>query len=534
MASVEEHDKTSVQNDPDEAYQQLRTLLLGPEYESALHDYLSKEHDAERVADVLAQAVRISAKEPELGKALAPVLNKAIQNSIANNPRQITNVIFPIMGPAIRKSVGATLRDMVQNLNRVLEQSLSARGLKWRFKAWRAGVSYGRYVISQTLKFHVEQVLLVHRDTGLLLHSVIDEQADTRDPELVSSMMTALQDFVQDSFEQTQNSGLSRIEVGDLTLHLCTGPYAVLAIAARGSVNEATLEEVDRTCEEVHQIYAQELAEFSGDREVFLGTDELMRRCLLSERIEAEKPERPPWMALVVLVSLGLFATWQIYLAAQQSSQRDTLRTQLQAEPGYILIEERLRGDTVQYEVLRDYRARLPATLKAELSNPYFDIDVLAHEATLGTIDLDALRPPPPPSPSKTERYRQIRQAINDSVFLFNEGTSALRADELPTLARTLEHIHALTKLADELDLPPPQLLLLGLADPSGSQRANLRVSQQRAETLRALLRENGIDQNMLIAWGLGDQSAIAGDKALQRRVSIQVIDASEGVVAQP
>ena len=259
-----------------------------------------------------------------------------------------------------------------------------------------------------------------------------------------------------------------------------------------------------------------------------------MRRCLLSERIEAEKPERPPWMALVVLVSLGLFATWQIYLAAQQSSQRDTLRTQLQAEPGYILIEERLQGDTVQYEVLRDYRARLPATLKAELSNPYFDIDVLAHEATLGTIDLDALRPPPPPSPSKTERYRQIRQAINDSVFLFNEGTSALRADELPTLARTLEHIHALTKLADELDLPPPQLLLLGLADPSGSQRANLRVSQQRAETLRALLRENGIDQNMLIAWGLGDQSAIAGDKALQRRVSIQVIDASEGVVAQP
>ncbi|MDX1453017.1 MAG: hypothetical protein R3183_10700, partial [Oleiphilaceae bacterium] len=208
----------------DAAYQKLRALLLGPDYEAALDTYISREQDAERVAAVLAEAIRLSARDPALGKALAPVLNKAIQASIANNPRQITNVIFPIMGPAIRKSVGATLRDMVQSLNRVLEQSLSAQGILWRIKAWRAGVSYGRYVISQTLKYHVEQVLLVHRETGLLLHSVHDEQAHARDPELVSSMLTALQDFVHDSFEQNEGSNLSRIDMGDFTLHCCSGP----------------------------------------------------------------------------------------------------------------------------------------------------------------------------------------------------------------------------------------------------------------------------------------------------------------------
>ncbi len=531
MATAEEQNKASPSNEAysaDASYQKLRTLLLGPEYESALDDYLSKAHDAERVADVLAQAVRISAKHPDLGKALAPVLNKAIQTSIANNPRQITNVIFPIMGPAIRKSVGATLRDMVQNLNRVLEQSLSARGLIWRVKAWRAGVSYGRYVISQTLKFHVEQVLLVHRDTGLLLHSVIDEHADTHDPELVSGMMSALQDFVQDSFNQTHTSGLSRIEVGDLTLHLCTGPYAVLAIAARGPVNEAALEEVDKTCEAVHQVYAHELADFDGDREVFLGTDELLRRCLLSERIEAEKPEATPWLAWLVLGALALLIGGYAYTAYHQSLAREALRAQLSAEPGYIVLNERLSGDNLLFEVLRDYRARPPGALADALHNAHYQVSLQTHEATLGKIDLSALTPPPPSPPDTLAQYHAVRQKLNDTVFMFHEGATTLRANELPKLARVLEDIHRLTRLAGELNLPRPQLLLMGLADPSGHRSVNLQVSQQRADTLRDLLKENGIDQGILIAWGLGNQAAISSDSASQRRVSVKVIDASK------
>ena len=220
-------DKLEINDDND--YLKLRQLLLGNDYDTALQRYISKEEDAERVAKVLVHAIELSKqKDNSLGEALAPVVDEAINNSIESNPKRITNIIFPVMGPAIRKAVASALTEMVQSLNTLLEQSLSFKSLKWRISAWRAGVPYAQYVLLQTVQFRVEQVFLVHKETGLLLNSLSAKEVSTQDPELVSSMLTAITDFVSDSFlDSSENNNedgvLERIRFGELEIHLFSG-----------------------------------------------------------------------------------------------------------------------------------------------------------------------------------------------------------------------------------------------------------------------------------------------------------------------
>jgi len=155
----------------DNNYLKLRRLLLGDDYSAAINRYISKEEELERVSEVLPDALK-SGSQKDLGDALAPVIDQAIGASIEQNPTRITAILFPIMGPAIRKAVASALAEMVQSLNNLLEQSLTLGSLNWRFRAWRAGIPYAKYVLLETIQYRVEQVLLVHRETGLLLNSV--------------------------------------------------------------------------------------------------------------------------------------------------------------------------------------------------------------------------------------------------------------------------------------------------------------------------------------------------------------------------
>ena len=55
--------------------------------------------------------------------------------------------------------------------------------------------------------YQVKQDFLIHRESGLVLQHVEDGSAETRDPDLVSGMLTAIRDFVQDYFTRRDIAG---------------------------------------------------------------------------------------------------------------------------------------------------------------------------------------------------------------------------------------------------------------------------------------------------------------------------------------
>ncbi len=231
-----------------QTYGELRELLLAGERRRLAE--LERRLDEmgltpDELAELLPDAVALrTGQDKQLARSLAPTLQEAFSESVQRNPQQVAQAIFPILGPAIRKAIAETMAGFVNTLNRAIENSLSVRGLKWRIEAWRTGAPYAQIVIKHALVYRVEQVFLIHRETGLPLAHVTAEDLETQDADLISGMLTAIRDFVQDSFGATDEGGggLRTFSVGDRTILVEQGPKALLAAVVSGQHPPAFLE----------------------------------------------------------------------------------------------------------------------------------------------------------------------------------------------------------------------------------------------------------------------------------------------------
>ena len=225
---------------------ELRELILGAERRRL--EELERRLDAagltrEELAELLPEAIALRAgRDRQLARALAPTVESAIGESVRRNPRPIATAIFPVLGPAIRKAIAEALAGLVSSINRALEHSLSPRGLRWRLEAWRTGVPYAQIVLRHALVYRVEQVFLIHADTGLLLAHAVAPELAASDADLISGMLTAIRDFVADSFSREREAGgLRRFSVGELTVMVEQGPQALIAAVVRGEAPDTLL-----------------------------------------------------------------------------------------------------------------------------------------------------------------------------------------------------------------------------------------------------------------------------------------------------
>src|SRR5688572_28762580 len=259
---------------PAAKFTELRALLVGPE-QRQLHALQTRLEDpaaqARDVSRVLATAVELRTRDPHLQRALAPTIEDAISASVRRNPRPLADALFPIIGPAIRKAIATTLSGMLESLNTTLEHSLSWRSLQWRLDARRTGKSFAEIVLLNTLVYRVEQVFLIHQPTGLLLQHLTAPGTQVQDADIVSGMLSAIRDFVRDSFKVSEEEGLQTLKVGELTVLVEQGPHAFLAVVIRGSAPPALRRTVQQALENVQAQYSDLLESFDGNTEPFEG-----------------------------------------------------------------------------------------------------------------------------------------------------------------------------------------------------------------------------------------------------------------------
>ena len=362
------------------AMQELRKLLF--EKESVRLDELEnllrdQQLHAQEVAKVLAEAVKIrNLQDEELSKSLAPTIEKSIKASIAKDPRSLSDALFPVMGPAIRKSINNAIAQMLQSLNQTLENSFSAQGLKWRLEAFRTGKPFAEVVMLNTLVYRVEQVFLIHKETGLLLQHLSFDPSLDADADVVSSMLTAVQDFIRDSFSGSTDQGIENLRMGDVEVILESGPDVVLAVVCRGNTPRAFNEKLQTTVEQIQQLYGQAFQTFDGDTEPFISVDEHLHPLLVSdfkageEGQEQEKKKSPIKAILVValifialLVWLGFEeaerqqtqTNWDNYISRLQSEDGIIISSVQQDEQGYTLLGLRDPLSVDPYSLLSEY-----------------------------------------------------------------------------------------------------------------------------------------------------------------------------------
>lgn len=536
--------------DPD--LERVKQILVG-DIRAAL-DAVEKNFESEefsnRVANVVAEALaeRVQ-RDDKIANILAPTIDQAITESIDQDPKKLAESLYPIMGPAIRKSISETLQQMLENFNQLLEESLSPKSLRWRFDAWRTGRRYSELVMLNTLEYHIEQVFLIHRETSLLIQHQLSDLTDAKDPDMVSSMFSAIQDFIEDSFSTDATNELNTLRLGDLTVMIQRGPSAVLAAVVRGRVPEDLRSKMIELLEDLHRRKRPQLVDYSGDPNDFVDMEPDVRELLQAERKgEQDKQRKIPWLALVsIIVVLGIGGYWQ-WIGKTIASHQRAILDELKREPGLVVLDARQSRDRLGIKLLLDPDARTPETfVEAPSVENKYGFEVVVETTPYLSLDPElihrrAIRILNPPAETQLEVLDQtVVLSGSASIQWFNSarerwpaitGAAGLDTSQLRTVDYELEEVNAiatelesfsfefekgeasinvegekfktlfwnLTRLleaANKYEMVV-QVDVVGFTDASGSERINRVLGQDRADTVAARLVERGIPAAIL------------------------------------
>lgn len=104
--------------------------------------------------------------------------------------------------------------------------------------------------------------------------------------------------------------------------------------------------------------------------------------------------------------------------------------------------------------------------------------------------------------------------------FVFDSGKSTIKQEAVDNFSKVVEFINT---------YPNKKVRIEGHTDSSGSNQLNVKLSQRRADAVKKLLVENGIQANQIEALGMGEEFPIAENttnagKAKNRRVEIIIL----------
>jgi OOP family OmpA-OmpF porin len=564
--------------DGDPRLEAMRSLLIEREREALAklqQKFDDPEQFAEAVGAVLASAFELAGSRDErLAAVMAPTMERATQASIRKDPGTLVGILYPLIGPVIRKSIAETLDSTLKGLNQAFKESLSWRGLKWRLEAYRSGTTFADVVLKHTVVFRVEHLFLIHRKTGLLLEHVAAPQVASHDPHLVSAMLTAIQDFVRDSFSDgaANAAGVDSLRLGELLLWCEEGPFALLAAVIRGNPPDALRALLRDTLTRVHEELRTPLVEFSGDTAGFGDLTTRLEPCLQQQEQPQEKSVSP-WMWALPLVLLVATGAW-IVERQVEAHRVDTYLSSLRELPGVVVTGAERRDGKWHVTGLRDPLAADPAKVLAQANldpdrvvnhwepyqalNPIIVLKRLTASLNpppglLFTLDGSTIRavgtapqhwverarvyiaslpvgsPPVDMSSVKDIQdptFVRLRDAIQAHVISFE--TNAPRPDAQDALLDTIaQELSELIRVAKGLGFSV-RVMIVGHADATGKETSNLALAGARAEVVRAMLKARGIAPYLLSVRSAGtlepeQVSAFGQPQAANRRVTFLI-----------
>jgi outer membrane protein OmpA-like peptidoglycan-associated protein len=551
------------------AYEELRHLIVAPETEglAAVEERLDNlEKRTEDVSEVVAEAIhrRRATGDQALADALAPTIQDTLRESVRRDPHVLADALFPVMGPAIRKSITETLRSMLESFNEALDNSFSARGIQWRVEAMRTGKPFAEIVLMHSLLYRVEQIFLIHRETGLVLNHLVAPAVSTQDPDMIAGMLSAIQQFVRDSFHSRNDETLGSLNVGELQVWIEESPNAVLAAVIRGHAPADFRQAMNETLEDIQRHYSSALANFKGDAGPFRAADERLSKLLETRYRAAPAEKKKPRTALIVGgIAAALLVGWlgySTYLLWEWSRFLDGLRQQ----PGIVVVSYAKDGRTFHIQGLRDPLAADPKLLvaqagldpdKADLQlAPYCSLD----DAIVAKRADELLHPPPTVKLGAThgeliaegsasqqwitkleehapwiagvtkvddsrlrnsnlQQLYTLKDSVESIVLLFPLGSAELEAGQEAKLAEVQDRIRELQAQSEGFR-QAVTIDLVGHSDTTGIEGTNLVLSQQRAEQIRRLLLRTGVKRDGLRASGVGTTQPLRDESTEQGR----------------
>jgi outer membrane protein OmpA-like peptidoglycan-associated protein len=559
-------------------FKELRSLLIGIEAHK-LEEICQRIDDfkvtPEEISKALPEATVLRSQQDNLlGEAMISTVEEAIQGSIKKDINILSETIFPLIGPATRKSVSAALDEMVQSFNQALEHSLSPQSFKWRLEAKRTGKSFAEIILLRTLLYRVEQIFLIHKQSGLLLQHIVASQVSAQDPDLVSAMLTAIQDFVKDSFSVRQSDGLQSLEFGELTIWIQEGPSAVIAGIIRGNAPLDLRSVFQDAVEKIHFKANSLLRNFNGDTEPFESVKPYLEACLESQ-YKTQKTSNYNLLWSFV-TGVGIITSIWTFFTIKEQLRWNAFLSKLKSEPGLVILESKKEQGKYFISGMRDPLGKDINSFLKENNfqpqevitqwKPYISLEpqLITKRAYL------QLKPPKTVSLEVDEngvlyatgsapqqwildmrkqvamisgiskyddtkldnfdvnQLQSYQNKIEESILLFSEGTSDLLPGEDVKLKAQSLNIQKILEIATFLN-KELHIKIIGHTNSTGGEKRNMILSQSRAKKVFSYMTSDGIDSRIFKVIGVAaseqiNPESLKNNNESNRRVSFKIL----------
>jgi outer membrane protein OmpA-like peptidoglycan-associated protein len=575
-----EHENGDERTDGRSDLEVLRSLLFSREKQELTNlrtRFDNRDVRAQDVSEVVAEALRLRSAadaDNQLSGALTPAVEQALRESVRKDARVLAEALYPVMGPAIRRSIYEAISALLQSFNQALAQGLSVKGVKWRIEAVRTGRPFAEVVLLHTLVYRVEQVFLIHKKTGILLQHLAISTVAIQDPDLVSGMLSAIQDFMKDSFDPSQGASVNALQVGDLQVWVEQGPEAALASVIRGHPPQRIRFKMKEILELIHTEFGPELDRFEGDTSPFLSSSETLSGCLESKADEKKPFQSRKNTYLVVFATVALILLWAV-TSFRDGHKWTKFAGGLNNEPGIVVTSLTSQGGRYRIRGLRDPESVDPESLVAKAGldpgrvefewRPFYALDdplILKRATSIlqptdgvslsvtagvlsisGNCDEDwaahARSLAPLAAGVQSVDYTRLvvssvlsreTQAVESISVLFGPGATTVRDDQRGQIDQIAGAINTLLAKARQSH-QAVAIEIVGHTDSTGSGTKNSQVSRQRAGDVLRRLVQAKIPENLLSA-GAGEpvrQENTEADRQYNRSVTLRVVPGGPG-----
>ena len=517
-----------------------------------------------------------AANHRPVADALAPFVVRTVRTEVEASSDALPAKLYPHVGVMVRDYVRSAIRDLMEDINRRLEDGLIRNRFMLRLRSWTTGRSMAELALAGTGRFEVDELHLIRRGSGeLLAHwtrptpdAPAEPQANNRDA-LFSGLLTAMTAFIEEVYE-ADKAGLRTIDFGAHTIYLRGSPLHLLAARCRGEAGAGLQTLLD---EEFLRTLQQEATS---------GTSAAPDLAALAARLEAGIAKRQeqhrkergraglgPLRALLWLLALVLagFAGGYAYTSYRTNALQaavDRVFAETPALKGYPARARVARGaERIEVsglapsgEIRSDIIARLRAIapdvtiseaigvvpgagsaglaedvtrlrsqlaamesrldqLTTNIRDMATTVDGMAKSATVESQIQDIRRQIAALAPQPDPRQDLTRWLQSHAIF-FSEDTTVR---DQATADASLDALATLMRRAGGA------IRIIGYTDERGTNERNLPLAQARADRVAGDLARRGIDPARLIAIGrtaVLDISPRSGASSPNRRVTFE------------
>ena len=499
---------------------------------------LSPEAIAKAIAPELALCIieQNRLDENAIAEALGSEMGKAIKTQIELEKDAMVDALYPVIGSTISKY----MVEVVQDINRKVDNTLSREGIKRKIQAKIQGVSEAELIFRESIGYYVQAVFLIDKDSGIVIQEVqrvADEQLDSG---MIAGMLTAIRSFANDCI--VSGSELDEIDYGDFQIPIEVAGYCYLAVVVKGEPSKEFRTKIRKVLGDVVLQYGDAIAKFQGDLAAIPPQVKLKLGELIEEKEELQKRITSNRSVLPLLLALffgAVLIPWGIvsyrHHVAQNIEQAVAVKLDTAPELSIYRLEPYVRQGTL--------------TISGRVPSKYLQNRAALITQTVATqhhLNFDnkivAIKTPVDPSSVSNEIQRLNRllnQQPNTSITTKYDSNSksltlvgfAPNLEQPKSISEVFERVPGIEKIILNLKTQLPQvqdkiyfnsgsnrfdfddssskidsvsqflklypqlhLRLIAHSDGQGSAQFNRTLSQQRCQNVRAALEANGIN----------------------------------------